>query len=171
MKKSNERKAEAVSQEQRKSMLKIGDVSRLSGLGVEALRFYEKSALLDRPARTDSGYRMYRPEVLQRLKFIKQAQTLGFTLDEIRHIIEQAKEKSPCDEVREILRQRLSEVDRRIREMKRYRKAIAETLDRWEENGQAPGHICGLIESSHLEGGVKPEKGIGRGKTTSTIRL
>ena len=53
--------------------LKIGEVSRLSGIGVEALRFYEKTGLLDRPGRTYSGYRQYDETVLERLAFVKKA--------------------------------------------------------------------------------------------------
>jgi DNA-binding transcriptional MerR regulator len=140
-----------VDEEQQKGMLKIGDVARLSGIGIEALRFYEKSGLLDKPARTYSGYRVYSRDVLERLAFIKQAQALGFSLDEIRRIVDDARMgHSPCDEVREIVRRRLAEVEERIRELKRYRKAIAGTLEEWDRVGQAPGHICGLIEGAHI---------------------
>jgi MerR family mercuric resistance operon transcriptional regulator len=76
MRNSVQRKAIIIDEEQQENMLKIGDVSKLSGIGIEALRFYEKSGLLDKPARTYSGYRMYTPEILERLKFIKQAQAL-----------------------------------------------------------------------------------------------
>ena len=132
--------------------LKIGDVSKESGIGIEALRFYERSGLLGKPARSRSGYRLYDEAVLERLDFIKKAQTLGFSLDEIRRIIEDAKAgDSPCEEVREIVRRRLSELDERMREMRRYRKELAETLVEWDTLGQAPGHICGLIEAAHLE--------------------
>jgi DNA-binding transcriptional MerR regulator len=68
-------------------LLKIGDVAKRSGIGIEALRFYERSGLLGRPARNQSRYRMYDPEVLERLDFIKRAQVLGFSLDEIKQII------------------------------------------------------------------------------------
>ena len=147
-----------VSEEQQKTMLKIGDVSKRSGLGIETLRFYEKSGLLDKPGRTHSGYRMYSPEILERINFIRQAQALGFTLDEIRRIIEDAKGKSPCDDVRKIVRQRLAEADQRIEELTRYRETIATILEDWDAKGHAPGFICGLIESAHLEQAAKPKK-------------
>jgi DNA-binding transcriptional MerR regulator len=151
MRKSTPSRTEIVDEEQQKTMLKIGDVSKLSGIGIEALRFYEKSGLLDKAARTYSGYRVYPRDVLDRLTFIKQAQTLGFSLDEIRRIIDDARAgQSPCNEVREIVRRRLSEVKQRIEELKRYQKAIAGTLEEWDEKGHAPGHICGLIEGSHI---------------------
>jgi MerR family copper efflux transcriptional regulator len=159
------RRAVVVDEEEQKGMLKIGDVARISGIGIEALRFYEKSGLLERPARTESGYRMYGREVLERLAFIKQSQALGFSLDEIKRIIEDARTgKSPCAEVREIVRHRLDELDERMREMRRYRKELSQTLEEWDRKGQAPGHVCGLIESSHVEhANIKP-RAIKRGK-------
>lgn len=155
------RRAVIVDEEEQKGMLKIGDVAKLSGIGIEALRFYEKSGLLDRPARTQSGYRLYGRDVLERLAFIKRAQTLGFSLDEVRRIVADARAgQSPCDEVREIVRHRLDELDERMREMRRYRKELAETLEEWDRKGHAPGNICGLIEGSHVEHGVSRPKRI-----------
>lgn len=137
--------------EQSRHMLKIGEVSKRSGVGIEALRFYERGGLLDSPARTYSGYRVYGEEVLERLEFIKRAQALGFSLDEIRRIIEDARKgESPCDEVREIVRQRMAELDERLRELYRYRRELKSTLDEWDEVGRAPGRICGLIEGSEV---------------------
>src|SRR5918993_1453068 len=102
---------------------RIGEVAKLSGIGIETLRFYERSGLLGRPGRTESGYRMYDAAVLQRLDFIKRAQVLGFSLDEIKRIIaDKQAGKSPFREVREIVRQRLEELDERMKEMRRYRR-------------------------------------------------
>ena len=138
-------------EEQSRQMLKIGEVSKRSGVGVEALRFYERGGLLDRPSRTFSGYRVYGEEVLERLEFIKRAQALGFSLDEIRRIVEDARKgESPCDEVREIVRRRMAELDERLRELHRYRRELKSTLEEWDEVGRAPGHICGLIEGSEV---------------------
>lgn len=105
--------------------LKIGEVAKRTGIGVETLRFYERSGLLSRPARTEGGYRLYDSEALDTLEFIKRAQTLGFTLDEIKRIIAESQAgQSPCDEVREIVRQRLAELDERLEQMQRYRDAL-----------------------------------------------
>lgn len=132
--------------------LKIGEVSKASGIGIEALRFYEKSGLLDRPARTVSGYRLYDVGVLERLDFIRRAQLLGFSLDEIKRIIADKRAgQSPCAEVREIVRRRLEELDAHMREMKRYRNELAASLAEWEEKGDVDGHVCGLIEGSNVE--------------------
>lgn len=136
----------------RRPSMKIGEVSQESGIGIEALRFYERSGLLGTPARSNSGYRMYDEGVLERLAFIKKAQTLGFSLEEIKKIIRDAQSgASPCDEVREIVRRRLKELDEKMREMQRYRHELAKTLEEWDEVGRAPGHICGLIEATEIE--------------------
>ncbi len=150
---------------QNRYVLKIGEVARQTGIGIETLRFYEKSGLLDRPARTYGGYRMYSGDVLDRLSFIKRAQVLGFSLDEIKKVIDDARSgHSPCEEVREIVRNRLEELDQRMREMARYRKELAATLEEWDRVGRAPGHICGLIETAKVEQGVSDSRKVQRRK-------
>src|SRR5690348_4556355 len=85
-------------------LYKIGEVAKQTGVGVETLRFYERSGLLDRPARTEGGYRLYDAQALGMLEFIKRAQTLGFTLDEIKRIIAESRTgKKPCAEVRQVM--------------------------------------------------------------------
>ena len=135
-----------------RTSMKIGEVSQESGVGVEALRFYERSGLLGRPARSRSGYRLYDEAVLERLAFIRKAQFLGFSLDEIRHIISDAeKGASPCDNVRGIVRRRLAEVSERIKELQRHHRELTRTLEEWDEVGRAPGNICGLIETTEMQ--------------------
>lgn len=132
--------------------LKIGEVASRSGIGIEALRFYERSGLLGRPGRTQSGYRVYDEAVLLRLDFIKRAQVLGFSLDEIKRIIaDKQAGRSPCLEVREIVRHRLEELDERMKEMRRYRRELGAALAQWEETGELDGHVCGLIEGTEIE--------------------
>jgi DNA-binding transcriptional MerR regulator len=145
--------------------LKIGEVAKASGIGIETLRFYEKSGLLDQPSRTESGYRLYDSDVLTRLDFIKRAQVLGFSLDEIRRIIADKRAgQSPCAEVREIVRHRLTELDERMREMKRYRNDLAKALAEWEQTGDVDGHVCGLIEGSSLEHRIDRQRDIRKRK-------
>ena len=133
------------------AVLKIGEVAKRSGIGIEALRFYERGGLLGRPGRTQSGYRLYDREVLERLDFIKRAQVLGFSLDEIKQIIAEKQEgESPCEAVRDIVRTRLHELDEHMRDMRRYRNELAATLAEWDKTGPTEGHICGLIERSKI---------------------
>jgi DNA-binding transcriptional MerR regulator len=141
--------------------LKIGEVSKRSGIGIETLRFYEKSGILSRPARSGNGYRMYDSEVLERLAFIKRAQVLGFSLEEIRQIIaEKDSGESPCAAVREVVRRRLAELDERMAQMRRYRKELSEALAEWERSGDVKGHICGLIEGTHIKNPLTPQRAV-----------
>ncbi len=133
-------------------LLKIGEVAKQTGIGIETLRFYERSGLLDAPVRTEAGYRLYGADALTTLEFIKRAQILGFTLTEINRIISESRSgASPCDEVREIVRQRLAELDERLQQMQLYRNAVAKTLRQWDKTGKAAGRFCGLIESAEIE--------------------
>ncbi|HEU0177403.1 MAG TPA: heavy metal-responsive transcriptional regulator [Blastocatellia bacterium] len=139
-------------------LLKIGEVARRAGVGVETLRFYERSGLLDRPARTEGGYRLYDAKALKTLEFIKRAQSLGFTLEEIKRIIAESRVgQRPCAEVRETVRRRLAELDEQMAQIRRYRNALATTLKQWDEKGFADGEFCGLIESAEINA-VKPER-------------
>lgn len=154
--------------------LRIGEVAEATGISVEALRFYERRGLLGRPARTASGYRAYDEAVLERLAFIKRAQAIGFSLDEITEILEmRGRGQAPCVHVREAARRKLAELDERLRELRRYRNELARTLQNWDERGLDEGHFCGLIEHSHVHapavaaGGthhVPPRKQTNKGK-------
>ena len=131
--------------------LRIGEVARRSGVGIEALRFYERRGLLGRPSRTESNYRVYDESVLERLDFIRRAQAVGFTLDEIAQILaESAGGRSPCKHVRELARRKLEELDARLAELRRHRADLARTLADWDERGEEEGRVCGLIEHSDL---------------------
>ena len=138
---------------------KIGAVARRAEIGVETLRYYERLGLLGSPRRTESGYRLYTDAIFVRLDFIRKAQAMGFTLEEIARIIQESeKGQSPCAEVRRIARRKLDELDRRLKQLRQYRNELAQTLADWETKGAAAGKVCGLIESSHIA--HQPEKSI-----------
>ena len=152
--------------------LRIGEVARESGVGVETLRFYERRGLLGRPSRTGANYRVYDAAVLERLAFIKRAQAVGFTLDEIGEILlESAEGRLPCGHVREMARRKLDELDRRLAELRRYRRELARTLDEWDERGEEAGSICGLIEHSTVSSPAAAAGGAWRGKSAGKGRM
>ncbi len=127
--------------------LKIGEVAKKAGVSVESLRFYESRGLIEPIGRTVSGYRLYDPAVFERLSFIRKAQAVGFSLDEIAWIISEARQgRRPCAEVRQMAEARLGELDQRLAELEQYRNELRETVRAWERQGEAEGVICGLIE-------------------------
>ena len=69
------------------SPLKVGELADRAGVGVQTLHYYERIGLLPKPDRSDSNYRLYPVDALRRIQFIKQAQSLGFTLEEIKEIL------------------------------------------------------------------------------------
>jgi DNA-binding transcriptional MerR regulator len=131
--------------------LKIGEVARRADVGIETLRYYERLSLLGSPRRTESGYRMYHESIFTRLDFIRKAQAMGFTLEEIGRIIQESeKGESPCADVRRIARRKLEELDQRLKQLRQYRTELARTLEEWEKKGSAAGKVCGLIEQSNI---------------------
>jgi DNA-binding transcriptional MerR regulator len=82
----------------------VGQMARQAGVGIETVRFYEKSGLLETPTRRASGYREYDEEAVNRLRFIGRAKELGFTLGEIRELLSLRCSEQPCDELKTALR-------------------------------------------------------------------
>jgi MerR family copper efflux transcriptional regulator len=98
--------------------MRIGEMAAKSGVTAKTIRFWESKELLADPNRTPSGYRDYGPEAVERLEFIRHAQTAGLTLAEIRQVLAISDEgKPPCSHVTELIHQRLADLDHRIREL------------------------------------------------------
>lgn len=109
------------------SALRIGEVALRSGVSIDTVRYYERRWLLPPAPRSDGGFRLFTPETVERVQFIKQAQDLGFSLDEIGEILTTGG-ASECRRVRDHLKVKLSEVDDRIRLMQDFRKTLARHL-------------------------------------------
>ncbi len=137
--------------------LKIGEVAKKAGIGVESLRFYESRGLIEPIGRTSSGYRLYDSAVFDRLSFVRKSQAVGFSLDEIAWIISEARQgRRPCAEVRQMAEARLGELEQRLTELKRFRDELRETVRAWECQGEADGVICGLIEGLEVRSPSRP---------------
>lgn len=109
-------------------LLKIGELASKAGLGRDTIRFYEREALLPTPARTQAGYRLYSPEVLERLRFIKQAQTLGFSLAEIKDLLDGYHGREECRRVAHLLKQKIAGLDQRMRAIRSLRATLSRYL-------------------------------------------
>jgi DNA-binding transcriptional MerR regulator len=109
--------------------LQIGQVAQKTGLSVDAIRFYEKSGLLARPARTQGGYRLYQEREIADLAFIQKAQRLGFSLNEIRELFSiQRHPHEVCIHVRDLIAQKLGIVQAKIAELQRMETELAGAL-------------------------------------------
>lgn len=127
--------------------MRIGELADQLGLNPRTIRYYESIGLLPEPERTPSGYRDYDERTGALLTFIKTAQRLGISLDEIREILALREcGEPPCSYVRAVLRQQVDEIDERIAELRHLRKELV-TLDQVADDLPDPGPgRCRMIE-------------------------
>lgn len=128
-----------------------GEAAKELGVGVQTLHFYEEQRLIPRPPRSESGYRLYTIEIIERVRFVRKAQALGFSLDEIKEILGLAKKgTSPCGRVQRALAEKLGEVDRRLEELRGFRAELA-TLIAEAPNLSAherEAQVCSIVEEA-----------------------
>ena len=132
--------------------LLIGELARLAGVKPDSVRFYERSGLLPKPERTPSGYRVYGDGAVRQLRFIKRAQALGFSLDEIRRILRlRGSGEETCRCVIAMAEATLSETETKLNELQRFADALRKNLARWRKapapRSRIVGAFCKLIES------------------------
>ena len=137
--------------------LQIGEVAIQSGVSVDTVRYYERRGLIKRPVRSTGGFRLFAPETVEHIKFIKQAQELGFSLDEIRELLTNGDGINECRRVRDLLRIKLAEIDERMKKLCEFRQTLQENLTECEreisEHGQE-AHcpvIVNIERRSHTE--------------------
>jgi len=107
----------------------IGRLADAVGVPATTLRYYEREGLLSPTARNRAGYRFYDESALRRLEFIRSAQTVGFTLDDIRSLLE-LNGATPCRDVQNMIQRRLTEIDAKLAELSRVRGTLSDALQR-----------------------------------------
>jgi len=132
-------------------MLTVNELAKQGRAPAHVVRYYLRIGLLQPARQQENGYRLFTPSAAARLRFIRLAKHLGFTLSEIRQITCHAdRGESPCDDVRSIIKHRVAENRIKIEEMIRLQHRMEEAVRRWESlpNGQPDGEsVCHLIES------------------------
>jgi len=113
--------------------LGIGELARRAGVGIDTVRYYERSGLLAPHSRLPSGYRRYRDLEVARLRFIRRAQSLGFTLGEIKSLLKLSAQRNVA-QVKRSAQAKLEDVERRMKELQRVRDGLAELIS------ECPGH-------------------------------
>jgi len=111
---------------------RIGEVATRSGVSIDTVRYYERRKLLPSPARSGGGFRLFTLETIERVKFIKQAQEMGLSLDEINELLTTGGEQE-CQRVREILQAKLTELDERMTMMRSFRRTLSQHLTACEK--------------------------------------
>ncbi len=122
----------------------VGQVARLAGIGVETVRFYEREGLLEQPARRASGYREYESDAVDRLRLIKQAQRLGFTLREIKELLALTVDpQATRGQIRKRAELKIADIELRIAELQRMREALVPLVQAC--NGRGPLDGCPIL--------------------------
>lgn len=135
------------------SGLTIGKVATQTGLGIETIRFYERRGLIPEPARRPSGYRDYSPQVIDRLRFIRRAKELGFSLREIGELLFlRVDDERTCGEVFERAGEKIAEIEGRIGELKRMKSALEQLASAC--SGTGPTGECPFLDALEGENGL-----------------
>ena len=146
--------------------LRIGDVAARAGISAPTIRYYESVGLLAPAPRSATGYRHYSETTVEELRFIKKAQALGFSLEEIGEILKLSRAgDTPCAHVLDLARRHLQAVDDRIGQLARFRDMLSGEIRKWDGDRQPTCQgLCQIIAGAEepLEfvgrSGLKPSK-------------
>lgn len=129
--------------------MRIGELASAGGLSTKAIRFYEQEGLLPAPPRTSGGYRDYPPQAVTRLAFIRDAQSAGLTLAEIRGVLAlRDSGEAPCTHVGELIEQHLADIEQRLAELRKTRTALRDLARRAADTDPSTctdADICSIL--------------------------
>ncbi|MCB0311535.1 MAG: heavy metal-responsive transcriptional regulator, partial [Bdellovibrionales bacterium] len=115
--------------------MKIGEVAKLSEVGIETIRYYERQGLLAEPKRRPSGYRQYDESVVSRLQFIRRAKELGFTLAEIKELVGLWYDtETRCEHVRERAERKVEDIEAKIRSLQKMKRSLKQLITGCQAN-------------------------------------
>jgi MerR family mercuric resistance operon transcriptional regulator len=128
------------------SDLTSGQLAEGAGVGIETIRYYERKGLLLPPARSLAGYRRFPVEAVDRLRFIRQAQHLGFSLKEIQELLSlRIDPNASCAEVRQRAQAKIGEIEQRLRGLQRMREVLWRLIEAC--GGRGPATACPILEA------------------------
>jgi len=128
----------------------ISELAKACGVGIETLRFYERRKLIADPRKRGMGCRNYSDDAVRRVKFIKQAQTLGFTLKEIAELLElRVSPTTTCDDVRGLAESKLTDIAEKVRTLKTLERALKRLVKQCNDVSAATG--CPILDALDSE--------------------
>ena len=146
--------------------MQISEVARQAGVSTPTIRYYEEIGLLPKPSRSSAGYRRYTDATVEELQFIRKAQAIGFSLDEISQILQLSRSgQRPCGHVLALAHQHLAAVDERIRRLQKFRKQLSADLAKWDKQKTATtcGGLCQWITDAEISAEDIPVRRTRRG--------
>ncbi len=129
--------------------LTIGQLAKHAGVGVETVRFYERKALLDGPPRTASGYRQYSQDVVRRIRFIRLAKELGFSLKEVAELLSlRVDPETTCAEVKAQAEDKITDIDAKLQDLQRMKETLVQLVTTC--SGRGPISQCPILDALEL---------------------
>jgi MerR family mercuric resistance operon transcriptional regulator len=125
--------------------LTTGQLAKEAGVNIETIRYYERYGLIPEPPRRESGYRDYTPGYIERIRFIKRAQALGFTLKEISELLSVADGKPACKDIRKFAEDKVKDIETRIHDLQQIKMVLNDLIKRCL--GKRKISECPIIES------------------------
>lgn len=126
---------------------KVGEIAKKSGVNVETLRYYEQIKIMPKPKRKESRYRIYNENDFKRLLFIKRAKELGFTLKEIKELLElKIESTSTCGDIKHLAEHKLKDIEERIKDLNMIKKSLVKLIKQCISE-QVSSDECPIIES------------------------
>ena len=127
-------------------MITRGQLAQEADVNVETLRYYERKGILPEPSRSESGYRLYSREDVARIRFIKRAQELGFSLKEISELLTlRVDPDTTCGDVKERTEARIKDVEEKIRDLQKMKRALSQLAESC--NGRGPTSECPILDA------------------------
>jgi len=146
--------------------LTIGQLARQAGVNVETIRYYQRIGLITEPQKPLQGYRRYPASIIDRIQFIKRAQDLGFTLNEITDLL--SLNDRNCEEARTIAEHKLEDIKRRIEDLTAMQSELTRLVKACRHNANGQGH-CAIIQTLTRPNAQSPIIGGGRVETDADV--
>ena len=125
--------------------LTIGRLAGQAAVGIDTVRFYERRGLLPEPSRTAAGYRLYADDIVARLRFIRRAKSLGFSLDEIGNLLDLHDRGGQKSAVKQLTQRKLAQINAKIADLSKIRDVLRELESECSGTGDVSG--CPIIET------------------------
>src|SRR5229473_2692676 len=134
----------------RTEQITTSQLAKRGGVNLQTIRYYERTGLLPKPPRSGSGYRQFSPESVRRVRFIKRAQELGFSLKEIKELLAlRIAPGSTRTDVRKRAEARITDIDEKLQHLRSMRKALVRLTESC--CGSGPASDCPILESLSLD--------------------
>ncbi|REJ65787.1 MAG: heavy metal-responsive transcriptional regulator [Planctomycetota bacterium] len=123
----------------------ISQLAKAAGIPTTTVRYYERIGLVKPEDRSAGNYRLYSDDSLQRVKFIRAAQAIGFTLDDVRELLGEGGSVPCCGDVQQLIEDRLAEIDQRLKDLRQVKRVLSGALTKCQTSN--PRRACHVLES------------------------